>query len=354
VHSRPDLEDGILAILDELLDHGHRPIILCEQALGSPNAAPSPKAHVRAVHKNSLRGRYHFLTARTVITTHGVYRPHRRPRRQQIVNIWHGEPLAKPVGHLIGNEAIESSWATTLSSIGKAFRCAEFGLHPDRVLVVGAPRNDRLVRAERHTIRARIACDDTESISVWLPTFRGSTERQRPDGIPFRGMVPLPEHELDELDQWLAHNNSTLLIKPHPTALRSAPLKRYNRIHAVSSDWLATRGLTLYTLLAGVDCLITDASSVWVDFLLTQKPIIFVFPDVEAYSRTRGFNLEPYPEWVPGPLVADGAGLLGELQALHGGKDGYVAARRSAKARFHRYDDDRSSHRVLAAVGLTR
>ena len=62
------------------------------------------------------------------------------------------------------------------------------------------------------------------------------------------------------------------------------------------------RAMDAFALEEGVaaDGLVTDASSVWIDYLLTQRPIIFAFPDIEEYRQRRGLNLAPTPRTAPG------------------------------------------------------
>ena len=64
---------------------------------------------------------------------------------------------------------------------------------------------------------------------------------------------------------------------------------------------LARAGTTLYGLLGASRGLITDYSSVWVDYLLADRPIAFVAADRDDYDRAL------YPpdvlDWVPGEVV---------------------------------------------------
>ncbi|HZU59667.1 MAG TPA: CDP-glycerol glycerophosphotransferase family protein [Solirubrobacteraceae bacterium] len=357
VHSRPDLEDGALAIVQELSARGYAPILLCEQTPNREAASQVQLPAVVMVSKNSLRGRYHFLTAGVVITTHNPYRIHRHPAGQLILNIWHGEPLAKPVGILAGERPVNCTCTTALSRLGQAFRCLEFGLPAHRVLVTGAPRNDRLIRAERGSTRRAASVGEADLLLVWLPTFRSRAQAvgapaPRADGTPFAGSVPLDADELGRVDRWLGENRGTLLVKPHPLA-HAPPLVGYEHIWSIDLPWLWSRHLTLYTLLRGVDCLITDVSSVWIDFLLTDRPMAFFFPDIQRYREARGFNLEPYEDWIPGPLLTQCDGLLDELALLADGQDRFAENRRTLKARLHRYQDAGSARRVLDAVGLS-
>ena len=48
------------------------------------------------------------------------------------------------------------------------------------------------------------------------------------------------------------------------------------------------------------DCLITDYSSIYIDYLLTGNPVIFLPYDREEYLAGRGMNFD-YDEVTPGP-----------------------------------------------------
>lgn len=89
----------------------------------------------------------------------------------------------------------------------------------------------------------------------------------------------------------------------------------------LSSESLAELGVGLYEVLAHVDLLITDTSSVCIDFLVTRKPQILFFPDFEAYKRSRGFLLEPVEDYLPGPLLTTFDELQQELDRWASGAD---------------------------------
>ena len=57
-------------------------------------------------------------------------------------------------------------------------------------------------------------------------------------------------------------------------------------------------------LLSSVDVLITDYSGVFVEFLVTDKPMIFLPYDKDEYEADRGFWFD-YNQVIPGPQVYD-------------------------------------------------
>lgn len=354
VHSVPDFEDGALAVLEELLVRGHEPLILLEKPLAPDTYDWGLAARgVRFAEKQSIRGRFEYLTAETVFTTHGPFRAHSPAPNQRVVYVGHGEPLAKSAGYWMGDERIGASVAVASSAIGRAFRCAQQGLRPQQVLLLGAPRNDRLLRSDRDGARQSIADwlpVGNSTLFVWLPTFRRNAAG-RLDGVDHSTAIPLDLEDLQRVDRWLAAHDAAILVKPHPLS-RPYPAGAFERIRAIDEAALRTARLSLSSVLAAADCLITDASSVWIDFLLVGRPAICCFPDIDEYRSTRGFNLEPYDAWFPGPLVTDVDGLLEELSPVIGGTDPYAERREWLTRALHVHRDGNAAARLLDALGL--
>jgi CDP-glycerol glycerophosphotransferase len=354
VHSVPDFEDGALAILDELLARGHNPLVLLEKPLASGTYDWGLAARgVEFAEKQSTRGRLHYLTAETVFTTHGPFRAHSPAANQRVVYVGHGEPLAKSAGFWIADERIGASVAVASSAIGKAFRCVQQGLTPQQVLLVGAPRNDRLLRSDRGQVRQAVADwlpAETSTLFLWLPTFRRNFAGEL-DGVDQGAAIPLDLESLQRVDRWLAAHGAAILVKPHPLS-RTYPAGALGRIRMIDEAALRNARLSLSSLLAAADCLITDASSVWVDFLLVRRPLICCFPDLDEYRSTRGFNLEPYDAWFPGPFVTDADGLLEEMSQVAGGADPQAERREWLTRALHLHRDGNASTRLLDALGL--
>lgn len=354
VHSRPDFEDGALAVVDELLARGHRPLILLEkQLVDDAQVSHLAERGVTFADKNSARGRLHFLTAAIVFTTHPLYRAHAPAANQRIVYLGHGEPLGKSTGYLIGDETMGATVALASSSVGKAFRCVQQGLRPEQVLLIGAPRNDRLLRNDREPARRAVVDwlpEGTSTLFVWLPTFRSDVLGGL-EGVDLDTGMPLDLEGIRKVDRWLAANGAAILFKPHRRS-GSNPAGGLERIRGIDEAALRDARLSLSTVLAAADCLITDASSVWVDFLLLDRPLICCFPDLDEYRSTRGLNLEPYDEWFPGPFVTDVDELLEHMAQVTGGSDPYGKKREWLARALHVHRDGKASSRLLDALGL--
>jgi hypothetical protein len=248
--------------------------------------------------KASLAGLGAYLRAEAVFFTHGLYGSPRPCARKPIVNLWHGDGPkdirpAKEVGALIASTYLVGS--TLLFS---DFQASAFGIPPDRVLVTGNPRTDQFWQPlDRDSLR-RLGI--TRDFVVWMPTFRRARAvgamRVRPDDL-----VPAADdghEELTALLDGLRQRDMQLLIKPHPM---DADRRRWEGAVTVAEDDLVRAGVSLYGLLGASSGLVTDYSSVWVDYLLLDRPLAFLVPDRNSYRR-RLFPADVL-EWVPGELV---------------------------------------------------
>jgi len=103
----------------------------------------------------------------------------------------------------------------------------------------------------------------------------------------------------------------------------------------------------LEELLCATDVLVTDYSSIAYDFVLLNRPIVFMMVDAHEYAQYRGF-IPGAQDLIPGPIVQDYAGLIDCLNAfLLERRDDWRQQRESVCRRFHTHVDGRSTERCL-------
>ena len=111
-------------------------------------------------------------------------------------------------------------------------------------------------------------------------------------------------------------------------------------------------GIQLYQFIPLSDALITDYSSVSVDYLLLNKPIIYTLDDYEEYARSRGFCLDNAINYMKGYHVYDEKGLEDSLIEISNGVDRYAQERETIAKEFHSYRDGNASARILKLAGI--
>ena len=134
------------------------------------------------------------------------------------------------------------------------------------VKVLGMPRNDALFDHSRMLNEKWI--DDTEGkfIITYMPTHRAYGVGEA---------SPSPFINRLEIQQWLRENNILLLVKNHPNMISKLEgVKNTDVIRDITKDRLDPQVCIYHS-----DALITDYSSVWMDYLLLCRPIIFYHYD---------------------------------------------------------------------------
>lgn len=110
-----------------------------------------------------------------------------------------------------------------------------------------------------------------KKILLWAPTFRGKASS--PDVLDNESFAQLQEKLGDD---WM------VLIKHHPHDDAVAAQDRYRSNCPIATE----------RLLPVVDLLITDYSTIVLDYLVFDRPFILYAPDVEEYENTRGFFVD--------------------------------------------------------------
>ena len=243
-----------------------------------------PRVRVRKVRRPD--GMLTYLRSALVFYTHGLYLSPKPPSNQVIVNVWHGMPI-KAIGRDIGQEnppQFSVTLATSERFAGIVSR--SFGIDVGDVWVTGLPRNDLLLNAsDVNPFSSRF--------TVWLPTYRRSVvgERRNEGNV----QLGLPNLEfLQALVNTLHAVEQQLVVKLHPMAdPTEGDIFRKAGVEVLDDLWFADHNTTLYGLLSSSSALISDYSSVAIDYLVTSKPMVLVQQDRYDYDATRGLNFDP-------------------------------------------------------------
>ncbi|WP_049997584.1 CDP-glycerol glycerophosphotransferase family protein [Halococcus sediminicola] len=297
-----------------------------------------------AYHAHSARGTYLNLRAELVFVSHGVADVNRWCcGGATVVGLWHGVAL-KQLGwdHGYGTGSLPwrllqrckraitdrySYFTVTSEAMIEPFVSA-FRFDPERVVVTGYPRNDALVDGEAvpglaadERVREMLASLPSESdVLLYLPTYHAATEEYVLDHL-----------DLSMLDEFLRRIDAYLLVKLHPSERLDTDFTAFDRLVPLPGTADA------YSILPETDALITDYSSVYFDYLLLDKPIVFYPFDLDDYRSERGFYLD-YETVTPGPIASDFEELCSSLEAVLT-DDEYAAEREAVRNRFMQLPD---------------
>ena len=155
----------------------------------------------------------------------------------------------------------------------------------------------------------------------------------------------LSSDDVFDFDFWVSQTpkDYVLLLKYHHL-VQAPEISHYgDRIISVS-DYGDTQ-----ELLAISDCLITDYSSIFFDYLNRDKPIIYYTYDLHTYTEATR-NLYMDIESLPGPVITDFDALVSGICDLQGIEGQYRTKRQNFYEEFCSNDDFMAAERVLEVI----
>lgn len=258
--------------------------------------------------KLSLKGFYYLLFCKYFVCSHGVFPELKFKRKNRmLINLWHGMPL-KAIGTFDKKNNKRSIFNNTQLGVATNnffgnLLAKSFGIDKNKILPIGQPRNDLLFSPTDFYEIYNINKSIYKKVGAWLPTYKKNiyTEK-RIDGTYKPGNIgPLALEDLHLLDKELRCNNILLVIKIHPMdANNLIDFGVFSNICIIKSN---SPKFQLYPFLGSVDFLLTDFSSVFVDFDILKKPMGFVLEDIDSYSANRGFIVGDLKKFLPGNFL---------------------------------------------------
>lgn len=300
---------------------------------------------------------YHTITSKYIFATHESNN-WANPKRQVSVCLWHGTPLKK-IGLLQYPEYVglmrQFRYFVSSSSYYKDIFKACFG-DKLNVIVTGLPRNDELFKDRDVLVNIGLKRNDDERVVLYLPTFRQTVSGRVIDASEnvFEDSY-IKFNNADSLNEWndiLKEHHLILVVKPHPADKAMRESIEMSNIHVIQNDVLQQYDVQLNALLSNADALITDFSSVFVDYMLLDRPIGFMIPDLEEYNKNRGFLMDPVKEYLPGEVISSKSELVSFFEDISKGLDSSKEKRERLYTIYNDFKDGKNCKRVSSAVGL--
>jgi CDP-glycerol glycerophosphotransferase (TagB/SpsB family) len=307
--------------------------------------------------KKSLKGFWLTLRASLFITSHGLKDVLFYSVKRGIVPelyLHHGIPLR---GSEISTRGLkDTSYKTTrpkeitymlaTSVWGGNQQRKNIPVEPNKVIVSGYPRNDLFFNYNK---------DQCESIKSDLG-INGYTILYAPTWRKWGKTIffPFDDFELDSLVLFLRENNITIILRPHSVDMyRSDDSDLVNNID-YCNDVIKVISIDEYEdtqkLLLVSDCLITDYSSIFYDYLLLERPIIFFPYDKYIYSKRMGDFHGNYNDETPGKKIFKQNIFIDYISEIKNGKDEFCEARYNLCKLSHKYADGNSSKRLFNLI----
>lgn len=246
-----------------------------------------------------------------------------KPKHTVYLQTWHGTPLKKLANdmeevHIPGTTA-EQYKKDFLKEAGKwdflispnAYSTAIFRSafqFRQAILETGYPRNDILAvqnsRASIGALKSKLGLPIDKKVILYAPTWR---DNQIHETGKYRFELKL---DLNQLQHHLSHDY-ILILRMHYLVAEQLDLAPYQGFAYDFSNYEDIAQLYLIS-----DMLITDYSSVFFDYAILKRPMLFFVYDIEEYrDHLRGFYFD-FEKEAPGPLVTTTAQVIDEVKKM--------------------------------------
>ncbi|HCX63923.1 MAG TPA: teichoic acid biosynthesis protein F, partial [Eubacteriaceae bacterium] len=314
----------------------------------------------KVVRYGSLKYLYHLSKAKYWVFNAKMPYQFPKKKNQIYLQTWHGTPLKRLARDIeskserfyrsqISKDEMTKSYVLDARRYDymispnafstEAFQSA-FGLKREVLVETGYPRNDVLVNTsseEIERIKEKHGIPQDKKILLYAPTWRDN--HYDTTGYLFRLEVDFKKWKKTLGDDYF------VIYKPHYLIYNTSNNSLDPDFGLDASSFEDINDLYLVS-----DILVTDYSSVFFDYGVLKRPMLFYMYDLEDYrDNLRGFYLDIYTE-LPGPIVTEEDALLEEIKKA--GED--PEYRQKQIERFYEkycsLSDGRSSEKIIELV----
>lgn len=305
--------------------------------------------NVKFVIRNSREYLKRLATSKYLINN-STFQSYFIPKKEQVyINTWHGTPLKSMGFDIPGNPAHSQNVVRNFLSSDYLLSPNEHttnmflhsyklkGIHNGEIIQEGYPRIDLTYHTKLDSFQSfltelGLTIDPNKQTILYAPTWKGtSVSKAKNDMYQIISDMAKLKYQVGE-----AYN---ILIKVHPFLYDQA--KKFHEV----KEYLVPDFVDTNELLGMVDILITDYSSIFFDFLVTDKPILFYIWDYDDYQEERGLYFSD--DELPGPTLFTIQEVAGAIQNILQLKEAYSSVYQASKQRFVNHDDGNVTKRII-------
>lgn len=206
---------------------------------------------------------------------------HFKKKKTVYLNTWHGA-LINLCGNAVGGRK-DFNWNyvnlfCVCGDYEKPFIMRDFGVREEALITTGYPRNDMLYSADREEIariKEKLSLPRDKKIILYAPTWRETVD----GGSTYQLAPPIDWGKWKEK----LSDGFVVLLRTHPYTTKLM------NVEFDSFVINCTEYPEVNHLLLAADVLISDYSSINLDYCILEKPMICFGYDYEEYKSQRGF-----------------------------------------------------------------
>lgn len=347
LESSPDYADNTRAVYNEMIKRGLNSKLKFIWVIDgdTDRFRDIHIRNVRFVKRNSKRYAFYYSSVARYIICGNSFLPRIRSS-QKYCFIKHGCALKCTKGKYSLPEDCADALIIELSEYIMPFSAENLSCDVNQFTVLGFPRNDILFNSQ-FDIHSLFRDKRFNRFIYWMPTFR-----QHKKAKTSYSNISLPiiytEEIAERINECAKKNDVLIVLKPHP-AQDVSLIKTMNLSNLVfiDNEFLIHNNIDNYELLGASDALLTDYSSVYYDYLLTDKPIGLCWDDYEEYEKREGFAVDMDTVMAGGEKLYNDEDFCSFITRLAAGEDVLQQERSEVKNMIHNFTDGKSSVRVV-------
>lgn len=320
---------------------------------------------IRCALYDTLEGNRLLNEADYVITNSYTFQQLPKREGQIFVNLWHGSGVK---AHDYFNHQLSEKQAEKLKiffekidlmcvhSLDDRFRLSAM-LHYDlrRSFVTGQARLDCVKSSDGKSKLEQLFGPEItafDRIVFFAPSFRANMNTN--DGaLCSDNIFRLDDYDDMALSRFLSEYHAVLIYKLHPieqTAFQGREFKMGSNCFELTDEMLFNADIRYGEILNAFDVMISDYSSIAYDFLVLDRPIVYLLPDYEEYRKSRGFVFQNIDYYMPGQKAFCFPELLSALSTAFASPDDYAEERQNVRMQRFDFMDDRSAERCYQTI----
>jgi CDP-glycerol glycerophosphotransferase len=269
---------------------------------------------------------------------------------QLVVQTWHGIGFKRVAFDMDSVQFANPSYLKKLEQeapnwsllVSPSHLCTEIMRRAFRydgeILEIGSPRNDLLFTGDRAEISERVrrvvGVPEGKRVLLYAPTWRDN-EFYGPGRYRFDMRLDVSQFPPELVRDYV------LLVRRHPNTV--------DDLLGQDSDFVfdVANYPDVRDLLVAADVLVTDYSTISLDFLNTGRPILYYTYDLASYrDNLRGFYFDLEGEG-PGPVLETTQGVVDALQDLDSVADRYRARYEKFRQVYCHAEDGHATDRLI-------
>lgn len=296
------------------------------------------------VYYRTLKSYYHLATAHYWIRNESLGSILKKKKGQIYIQLWHGNGALKHIGYDVSNEKVRQpldyvkEWDYYIAKDELDANHIITGTgYNKKIEILGMACIDTTLKLSKDIKFKENLLDKlkikkrskNKKIILYAPTFR--------DFDLEKDIIDIPIKKFSEMKDYI------FLIRLHPLVRKKVDHQLFEYENLINAcDYPDASDL-----LAICDALITDYSSIFYQFCVLNRPIIFYPYDMEKYKKLRGGFYLDYDNELPGPICYNEEELINILKDLDNINDNYKEKINTFNEKYNYLSDGKSSERFV-------